>query len=78
MNAQLRQRLYLILSAVVPLLVGYGVISQDQVGLWVALGAAVLGAGGTALAASNTKAVESDAGPSSSSTWATGRHAKPE
>lgn len=78
MNAQLRQRLYLILSAAAPILVGYGVVTQDQVGLWVALGAAILGAGGNALAASNTKAVVSDAGPSSSSTWSTGRHAKSE
>ncbi|MFT4087408.1 MAG: hypothetical protein QM658_09685 [Gordonia sp. (in: high G+C Gram-positive bacteria)] len=54
LNAAARQRIYLILTFVMPVLVFYGVLGDDEVGMWLALAAAVLGAGGTVLAAANT------------------------
>ncbi|MBY4571260.1 hypothetical protein ACN95_14665 [Gordonia sihwensis] len=49
-----RQWIYLVLTALLPILVGYGVVAETDVSLWLALAAAILGAGGTALAASHT------------------------
>ncbi|WP_443667725.1 phage holin [Gordonia sihwensis] len=50
----MRQWIYLVLTALLPILVGYGVVAETDVSLWLALAAAILGAGGTALAASHT------------------------
>ena len=46
-----RQRVYQVLTAVLPIAGFYGLISDSEVGLWLTLAAAILGAGGTALAA---------------------------
>lgn len=53
----LRTYLYPILTALVGVLVGYGVLSEDQAPLWIALGAAVLGTAGTELARSKVTPV---------------------
>lgn len=44
-----RQRLYVVLTALVPILVVYGVVDSQTAALWVALGAAVLGTSTAAL-----------------------------
>ena len=49
-----RQKIYATLTALVPLGVIYGVISDTEASIWLAVVAAVLGGGGTALAAANT------------------------
>lgn len=49
-----RQHLYLVLTALVPILVAYGVVATADVSLWIALAAAVLGTG-TAALHTNTK-----------------------
>lgn len=49
-----RRRLYIVAAAAVPLLVFYGVITEDSAPLWIALAASVLGAGANGLAAANT------------------------
>lgn len=49
-----RQKIYAILTALVPLGVIYGVISDSEASLWLAVAVALLGGGGTALAAANT------------------------
>lgn len=49
-----RKRLYLALSALLPLAAVYGLIDQDQVSMWLTLAVAILGTGGTVLAAANT------------------------
>lgn len=46
-----RAWIYRVLTAVVPLLIVYGVLDEQSAPLWVALGAAVLGTG---MAAANT------------------------
>lgn len=55
-SAAVRLRIYQVLTAVMPILAVYGVIADSQAGLWLALAAALLGTGGTALAAANTPA----------------------
>lgn len=50
----IRQRIYLILSALVPILVGFGVVADTDASLWLALAAAILGGGGSVLAAAHT------------------------
>lgn len=40
-----RRWLYLILTAAVPLLITYGVLTETTAPLWVSLGAAILGTG---------------------------------
>ena len=49
-----RRRIYLALSALLPLAAVYGLIDQEQAALWVTLAAAILGTGGTIMAAANT------------------------
>jgi len=44
-----RQWLYMIVTAVVPLLVVYGIIDKDTAVLWLSLGASVLGTGAASL-----------------------------
>ncbi len=56
MSAAVRLRIYQVLTAVMPILALYGVVADSQSGLWLALAAALLGTGGTALAAVNTPA----------------------
>ncbi|WP_448222470.1 hypothetical protein [Gordonia iterans] len=58
MSAAWRQRAYLVLTAAMPLLVFYGVLAETEVGLWLALGAAVLGAAGTGMAARHTPSAD--------------------
>lgn len=52
--ARTRRRLYRICTAVVPLLVAYGVLAESEAGLWVGLAGAVLAAGEGTLAARHT------------------------
>ena len=40
-----RKAIYAILTALVPLLVSYGALDQEQAALWLALGASVFGTG---------------------------------
>ncbi|MDL9938673.1 hypothetical protein QSJ18_18155 [Gordonia sp. ABSL1-1] len=49
-----RLRIYQVLATVVPLLAAYGVISDQEVALWISLAGVLLGAGGNALAARHT------------------------
>jgi hypothetical protein len=49
-----RAWLYRVLTAAVPLMIGYGVVSEQQSVLWVSLVASVLGTG-TATAYTSTK-----------------------
>lgn len=49
-----RQYIYLVLTAALPILVAYGVLADTEVAMWLALGSAILGTGGFALAAANT------------------------
>lgn len=49
-----RRYLYGIATAIVPILVVYGVIAEADVALWIGLAGAVLGTGAPALAAANT------------------------
>jgi len=51
---KVRAYLYRVLTAAVPLLVGYGVLEDSTAAIWVGLGAAVLGTG-TATAYTATK-----------------------
>lgn len=51
MDEATRAWIYRVLTAVVPILIAYGVLDEQVAPLWVALGAAVLGTG---LAAANT------------------------
>lgn len=50
LNPQVRQWLYVVLTAAVPLLIAYGIVDTVQAALWLALGAAVLGTGTAAVA----------------------------
>ena len=54
LTPQVRRRIYLALSALLPLAAVYGLIDQEQTALWLTLAAAVLGTGGTIMAAANT------------------------
>jgi len=49
-----RARIYVLLTALVPLAVTYGLIADTQASLWLAVAAAVLGSGGTTMAAWHT------------------------
>lgn len=49
-----RRYIYGVVVALIPVLVGFGLISPEQVQLWLNLAAAVLGLGATALALPNT------------------------
>lgn len=55
-----RRWLYIVAAAVVPLLVFYGVITEDSAPLWIALAASVLGAGANGLAAANVPTSSDD------------------
>ena len=50
----IRRYIYGVVLAFIPILVGFGVISPEQVQLWLNLTAAILGLGATALALPNT------------------------
>lgn len=52
-NPEARRYMYVTLTAVAALLVGYGVLTVEQSGLWLSLGGAILGFGNI-VAASNT------------------------
>lgn len=54
MSPQLRQAIYTVLAAAVPLVVAYGLVTQDQAALWLALASAVLNAAALLLARQNT------------------------
>lgn len=54
MSPVVRQRIYIVLTALLPVLAAYGVIADTDVALWLALGGALLGSGGAALAAVHT------------------------
>jgi aspartate oxidase len=51
-----RAYIYRVLVAAGIVAVGYGVITQDEVDLWVQLAATILATGGLGLAAANTSA----------------------
>lgn len=51
---EIRHRIYQVLTALVPVGVIYGVWSDSEASLWLAVAAAILGGGGTALAAAHT------------------------
>lgn len=53
-TAAQRRRIYQVATAVIPLLVAYGLLSSEQAPLWLALAAALLGATAPALAVKNT------------------------
>ena len=53
-NPATRQWLYGLVTALVPILIAYGVIESADAALWVALAAAVLGTG-TAVVHTNTR-----------------------
>lgn len=53
-NPATRRYLYGVATAVVPLLVGLGVVGADDGTLWLAVVGAILGMGATSLAAVNT------------------------
>lgn len=44
-SPQVRQYLYTVVTFAIPILVVYGVVDAEQVALWLALAAAVLGTG---------------------------------
>lgn len=46
-----RQYIYVTLTALLPALATLGLIAESDISLWLALAGAILGAGGTALAA---------------------------
>ena len=48
-----RLRIYEISAAAAPILVAYGIIAQDKVGLWLALVGALVGTGSNLLARAN-------------------------
>lgn len=50
LTPQVRQWLYVVLTAAVPLLIAYGIVDAVQAALWLALAAAVLGTGTAAVA----------------------------
>ena len=54
MPEHVRAYIYRVLTALVPLLVAYGVVTEGTVGLWLQLAGAVLAVGGTGLAAAHT------------------------
>jgi hypothetical protein len=56
MNIDERTRAYVyrVLLAVVPLLVGYGLLAEGQAALWIGLAGALLAVGGDALAVKHT------------------------
>ena len=53
-NPKTRKYIYGIIAAAIPILVIVGVITEDDVQLWLTLAAAVLGFGSAGLAAPNT------------------------
>lgn len=62
MDERMRAYLYRIGVALVPLLVGYGVVAESQAALWLGLLGAVLATGEVALAAAHTSTRQSDRG----------------
>lgn len=50
LNPKVRQWLYIVVTAGVPLLIAYGIVDAVQAALWLALAAAVLGTGTAAVA----------------------------
>lgn len=58
MSEPVRTYLYPVLIAVVALLVGYGILEQEQGALWIGLGAALLGVPAVEKARSKVTPVE--------------------
>lgn len=52
LTPQVRQHLYVIITAAVPLLIIRGILDAEEAALWLALAAAVLGTGTAAVAVS--------------------------
>jgi NAD(P)H-dependent flavin oxidoreductase YrpB (nitropropane dioxygenase family) len=50
LTPQVRQWLYVILTATVPLLMAYGILDAEKAALWLGMGGAVLGTGTAAIA----------------------------
>lgn len=53
-NPDIRKRIYGILSVLAPAAIFYGLLSGEEVALWLAIAAAILGSGANALASQNT------------------------
>ena len=58
MSEKTRAYVYRIVLAVIPLLILFGLIPEDQSAEWVALAAAVLGTGAAGLATVNTSTTD--------------------
>jgi hypothetical protein len=55
-NPKFRQWLYTVITIAVPILVSYGVVDANQVPLWLALAAAVLGTGTATISVAKQRA----------------------
>ncbi|GAC81214.1 hypothetical protein SAMN04488550_4112 [Gordonia malaquae] len=55
-----RARIYVLLTALVPVAVAYGLIADTQASLWLAVAAALLGSGGSTMAAWHTPILSKD------------------
>lgn len=55
-----RARIYVLLTALVPVAVAYGLIADTQASLWLAVAAALLGSGGSTMAAWHTPTLSKD------------------
>jgi hypothetical protein len=60
MNEQTRAYIYRIFVALLPVLILYGVLSDAEAAVWLGVGAAVLSAGESALAARHTSTKSDD------------------
>lgn len=77
---QVRLAIYSVLSALVPVLVSLGVFTDTDASMWLGLAGAILGVGGSLMAAANTPRatagwVVDDDYPTSTNSWPSlGRH----
>lgn len=55
-----RARIYVLLTVLVPLAVAYGIIRDTEASLWLAVAAALLGSGGSTMAAWHTPTKRAD------------------
>lgn len=55
LTPQVRQWLYVVVTAAVPLLIVYGILDAETAALWLGLAAAVLGTGTAAVAVANQR-----------------------
>ena len=60
LTAAQRQHIYVISTVAAPLLVVYGIVDPSTVSMWVALAGAILGVGGTGLAATTIRRQRAD------------------